>query len=41
MFDNLLFLSVEKAVYFGTLGPNSRVLIDYFEKQGARRCGES
>lgn len=41
MFDNLLFLSVGKTVYFGNIGTNSRTMIGYFEGHGARRCGET
>jgi ATP-binding cassette subfamily G (WHITE) protein 2 (PDR) len=39
MFDRLLFLHEGKSVYFGELGPGSRTLIDYFENNGARKCG--
>lgn len=39
MFDNLLLLgSGGKQLYFGPIGPDSRVLIDYFESQGAPKC---
>lgn len=38
MFDRLLFLANGKSVYFGDIGPDSKVLINYFEKRGARRC---
>jgi ATP-binding cassette subfamily G (WHITE) protein 2 (PDR) len=39
-FDRLLFLAKGgKTVYFGNVGPNSRTLLDYFETQGARKCG--
>ena len=41
-FDRLLFLAKGgKTCYFGDIGPNSRVLLDYFEGHGARQCGES
>ncbi|USP73527.1 abc multidrug transporter [Curvularia clavata] len=40
-FDRLLFLARGgKTVYFGDLGKNSRTLLDYFENNGARKCGE-
>ncbi|EFQ88413.1 hypothetical protein CFE70_005141 [Pyrenophora teres f. teres 0-1] len=40
-FDRLLFLARGgKTVYFGELGENSRTLLDYFENNGARQCGE-
>lgn len=26
--------------YFGDIGPNSRVMLDYFERNGARHCNE-
>ncbi|KAF1834047.1 hypothetical protein BDW02DRAFT_353173 [Decorospora gaudefroyi] len=40
-FDRLLFLAAGgKTVYFGDLGENSRTLLDYFENNGARKCGE-
>ena len=39
-FDRLLFLAKGgRTVYFGDIGPNSRTLLDYFEKGGARACG--
>lgn len=38
-FDRLLFLQKGgQTVYFGDLGENSSVLIDYFEKHGAHSC---
>ena len=41
-FDRLLFLARGgKTCYFGDIGPNSRVLLDYFTSHGARQCGES
>ncbi|KAH8590156.1 putative ABC transporter CDR4 [Bisporella sp. PMI_857] len=40
-FDRLLFLAKGgKTVYFGDIGRNSRVLLDYFESNGAEKCGE-
>ncbi|KAM0285091.1 hypothetical protein ACHAO9_008922 [Fusarium lateritium] len=40
-FDRLLFLARGgKTVYFGDIGENSRTLLDYFEKEGARTCGD-
>jgi len=40
-FDRLLFLARGgRTVYFGELGENSRTLLDYFESNGARQCGE-
>lgn len=40
-FDRLLFLRKGgKTVYFGNIGDNSRTLLDYFENNGARKCGE-
>ncbi|KAH6986602.1 ABC-2 type transporter [Ilyonectria destructans] len=39
-FDRLLFLAKGgRTVYFGDIGPNSRTLLDYFERNGARDCG--
>lgn len=42
-FDRLLFLAKGgKTVYFGDIGANSRILLDYFESNGAdRRCGDT
>ncbi|KAI9833623.1 MAG: hypothetical protein M1819_003576 [Sarea resinae] len=41
-FDQLLFLAKGgKTVYFGDIGPNSKTLLEYFEKRGARQCGDS
>lgn len=38
-FDRLLFLAKGgRTVYFGEIGENSRTLLDYFERQGARKC---
>ncbi|KAF7554878.1 hypothetical protein G7Z17_g2591 [Cylindrodendrum hubeiense] len=40
-FDRLLFLAAGgKTVYFGDIGTNSRTLLDYFETNGARQCGD-
>ncbi|KJY00318.1 ABC transporter like protein [Zymoseptoria brevis] len=40
-FDRLLFLRKGgHTVYFGDIGKNSRTLLDYFESNGARNCGE-
>jgi ABC-type multidrug transport system ATPase subunit len=40
-FDRLLFMATEgKTVYFGDLGRNSRTLLDYFERSGARPCAD-
>lgn len=40
-FDRLLFLAAGgKTVYFGNIGENSRTLLDYFEANGGRKCGE-
>lgn len=40
-FDRLLFLAAGgKTVYFGNIGANSRTLLDYFEGNGARVCGD-
>lgn len=40
-FDRLLFLAKGgRTVYFGDIGENSRTLLDYFERQGARKCEE-
>jgi len=36
----LLFLAKGgKTVYFGEIGENSKILIDYFERNGSRRIG--
>lgn len=38
-FDKLLLLKKGgKTVYFGDVGDNSRTLLDYFERQGGRKC---
>ncbi len=40
-FDRLLFLAKGgKMVYFGDIGQNSRSLLDYFERNGSRQCGD-
>ncbi|KAK0325334.1 hypothetical protein LTR82_003617 [Friedmanniomyces endolithicus] len=40
-FDRLLFLRKGgQTVYFGPLGDNSHSLLEYFERNGARKCGE-
>ncbi|KAJ9143769.1 ABC transporter CDR4 [Pleurostoma richardsiae] len=38
-FDRLLFLAEGgKTVYFGEIGPHSRIVLDYFTRCGARPC---
>ncbi|KAF2642558.1 putative multidrug resistance ABC transporter [Massarina eburnea CBS 473.64] len=38
-FDRLLFLKAGgRTVYFGEVGPNSRILIDYFVRNGGKPC---
>ncbi|KAF2731319.1 ATP-binding cassette transporter [Polyplosphaeria fusca] len=40
-FDRLLFLAKGgRTVYFGDIGQNSRTLLDYFENNGSRNCGD-
>ncbi|KAL8782451.1 MAG: hypothetical protein Q9213_005381 [Squamulea squamosa] len=40
-FDRLLFLAMEgKTLYFGELGNSSKTLTNYFERNGARPCGQ-
>jgi ABC-type multidrug transport system ATPase subunit len=40
-FDRLLFLAKGgKTVYFGDIGENSRTLLNYFESNGADKCGD-
>jgi ABC-type multidrug transport system ATPase subunit len=40
-FDRLLFLMKGgKTIYFGEVGPNSRTMLDYFERNGAPRCDD-
>lgn len=39
-FEKLLLLGMNgRPCYFGDIGPNSKTLIEYFEKNGARICG--
>ncbi|KAF2814193.1 ATP-binding cassette transporter [Mytilinidion resinicola] len=39
-FERLLLLGNHgQPCYFGQIGPNSRILIDYFERNGSRPCG--
>lgn len=41
-FDRLLLLKKGgRTVYFGDIGANSRTLIDYFERNGSRKCESS
>lgn len=41
-FDRLLLLRKGgQTVYFGDIGERSRVILDYFENNGARKCSES
>ncbi|ODQ82162.1 hypothetical protein BABINDRAFT_158812 [Babjeviella inositovora NRRL Y-12698] len=41
-FDRLLLLKKGgQTVYFGDIGKHSQVLLDYFERNGARQCGRS
>lgn len=41
-FDRLLFLAKGgKTVYFGDIGKNSETLLNYFESNGAPKCGEN
>lgn len=40
-FDRLLFLAKGgRTVYFGDIGENSLTVLNYFEKQGGRKCEE-
>lgn len=40
-FDRLMFLAKGgKTVYFGEIGDNSQTLLEYFESNGARSCGD-
>ena len=40
-FDRLLFLAKGGlTVYFGDIGTNSEILLEYFERNGARKCGD-
>ncbi|KAI1754031.1 BcatrD protein [Xylaria castorea] len=38
LFDRLVFLNEGNLVYFGEFGPQFSTLIDYFERNGARKC---
>jgi ATP-binding cassette subfamily G (WHITE) protein 2 (PDR) len=41
-FDRLLFLAKGgRTVYFGDIGKNSETLLNYFESNGADKCGEN
>jgi ABC-type multidrug transport system ATPase subunit len=41
-FDRLLFLAKGgKTVYFGDIGKNSKTLLNYFESNGAEKCGDN
>ena len=41
-FDRLLFLAKGgKTIYFGDIGENSHALLDYFERNGSRHCGDT
>lgn len=41
-FDRLLFLAKGgRTVYFGDIGKDSHTLLNYFESNGARKCGSS
>ena len=41
-FDRLLFLAYGgRTVYYGDVGPNSEILVDYFQRNGSRGCGAS
>ncbi|KAJ4135001.1 Multidrug resistance protein [Fusarium equiseti] len=37
-FDRLLLLSRGKTIYFGDIGKNSKVLVDYFVRNGGPQC---
>lgn len=40
-FDRLLLLAKGgRTVYFGDIGEQSRILLDYFESNGGRHCDE-
>lgn len=40
-FDRLLFLAKGgRTVYFGDIGDDSEILLDYFERNGANKCGK-
>ncbi|KAH3663725.1 hypothetical protein OGAPHI_005127 [Ogataea philodendri] len=41
-FDRLLLLKRGgQTVYFGDIGPSSRIMLDYFESNGGRKCDDS
>ena len=41
MFDRLLLLRKGgQTVYFGDIGTRSSIMIDYFERNGARQCSD-
>ena len=41
VFDRLLLLQKGgQTVYFGDVGPGSKSIIGYFERNGARKCAE-
>ncbi|EXJ96017.1 hypothetical protein A1O1_01143 [Capronia coronata CBS 617.96] len=41
-FDRLLFLAQGgRTVYFGDIGQDSSLLLDYFHRNGARKCGDT
>ncbi|WXC60578.1 hypothetical protein SNK03_006457 [Fusarium graminearum] len=40
VFDRLLFLAMGgRTMYFGDIGPHSKTMTSYFERNGARTCG--
>ncbi|RPD61629.1 pleiotropic drug resistance ABC transporter [Lentinus tigrinus ALCF2SS1-7] len=42
VFDRLLLLKMGgQTVYFGDIGPHSSIMLDYFHRNGARKCGDS
>ena len=38
MFDKLLFLQQGRSIYFGEIGPGSRTVVEYFEREGIVDC---
>ncbi|KAL8860685.1 MAG: hypothetical protein Q9178_003038 [Gyalolechia marmorata] len=38
MFDRLLLIQHGRSLYFGNIGQNSRIVIDYFSQQGVATC---
>ncbi|KAI1120567.1 BcatrD protein [Nemania abortiva] len=38
LFDRLVFLNEGNLVYFGDFGPQCGIMIEYFERHGARKC---